>query len=415
MTENRIRELRRSHNMSKEALGTIINTTQQAVSKMEKDTCAISTDLLISMARYFNVTTDYILGLSDIKRDLSGQIRMNQEMDQCYDIVLRYNNLTDTNKKTLQCLLKRLEQAQLEEEEADIAEEVLKNAEDSHMGKRPPFHLSGLENLVLEESQSMGVRVNTDVFSDGKTLLKSIQSGERYGLIFIDIEMEQIDGISAARKIRETDHSVLFIYISGYDKYLKELFEVEPFRFLSKPLDKEKFRRYFKEACHRIGETEVFYQFKFNKKIQKVPLKDIVYFESRNRVVHIFLQDRSTAYFYGKLNNVEKELANSRKYFLRIHQSFLVNYDYITKMNFFNITISMNGKEMELKISEDRQKEVRRQLCTIAATHLGCDASGTAASDYTEIHNDPFRSRKQKACRHNQLVFILCFPCGNRV
>ena len=104
-----------------------------------------------------------------------------------------------------------------------------------------------------------------------------------------------------------------------------------------------------------------------HKKIQKVPLKDIVYFESRNRVVHIFLQDRSTAYFYGKLNNVEKELANSRKYFLRIHQSFLVNYDYITKMNFFNITISMNGKEMELKISEDRQKEVRRQLCTMAA------------------------------------------------
>ena len=37
------------------------------------------------------------------------------------------------NKKTLQCLLKRLEQAQLEEEEADIAEEVLKNTEDSHM------------------------------------------------------------------------------------------------------------------------------------------------------------------------------------------------------------------------------------------------------------------------------------------
>lgn len=58
MIENRIRELRRSHNMSQEALGTIINTTQQAVSKMEKDTCTISTDLLIRMAEYFNVTTD---------------------------------------------------------------------------------------------------------------------------------------------------------------------------------------------------------------------------------------------------------------------------------------------------------------------------------------------------------------------
>lgn len=132
MTENCIRELRKSHNMSQEALGAVINTTQQAVSKMEKDICFISTDLLISMAEYFNVTTDYILGLSDIKRDLSGQFRMNQEMDQCYDIVLRYRNLSDINQKTLRCVLKRLEQAQLEEIEL-CTKEVKTNAEDSCM------------------------------------------------------------------------------------------------------------------------------------------------------------------------------------------------------------------------------------------------------------------------------------------
>ena len=132
MTENRIRELRKSHNMSQEALGAVINTTQQAVSKMEKDICFISTDLLISMAEYFNVTTDYILGLSDIKRDLSGQFRMNQEMDQCYDIVLRYRNLSDINQKTLRCVLKRLEQAQLEESEM-CTKEVKTNAEDRCM------------------------------------------------------------------------------------------------------------------------------------------------------------------------------------------------------------------------------------------------------------------------------------------
>ncbi len=225
----------------------------------------------------------------------------------------------------------------------------------------------GLETLVLQESRSLGIRVDTDVFSDGKTLLNSIQHGERYGLIFIDIEMEQVDGISAARKIRETDRSVLFIYISGYDRYLQDLFEVEPFRFLSKPLDRKKFCRYFKEACHRIGEREVFYQFSFNRNIQKVSLKEVVYFESCNRMIHIHLCDGTTAHFYGKLNTVEKELAGSRRYFLRIHQSFLVNYDYITKMNFFIITIRINGQDIELKISEDRQKEVRRQICEMTA------------------------------------------------
>ncbi len=223
-----------------------------------------------------------------------------------------------------------------------------------------------LETLVLQESQKLGIRADTDVFSDGKTLLKSFQNGDHYELIFIDIEMEQVDGITAARRIREIDRTVLLVYVSGYDKYLKELFEVEPFRFLSKPLNPAQFDRYFKEACKRINETEVFYQFTFNKEIRKISVKDIVYFESNNRIVYIHLKDGTNEYFYGKLNNVEKELAASRQYFLRIHQSFLVNYDYIIKMNFFNITINYARKKMELKISEDRQKEVRRQLCKIA-------------------------------------------------
>ena len=132
MIENRIRELRKNHSMSQEALGAIINTTQQTVSKMEKSTFAISTDLLINMSYYFNVTTDYILGISDIKRDLNGQLRMNQELEKCYDIVLRYNNLSEINKKTLNCLLERLEQAQLEER-GFYTKDLGEDAEDSHM------------------------------------------------------------------------------------------------------------------------------------------------------------------------------------------------------------------------------------------------------------------------------------------
>ena len=70
-----------------------------------------------------------------------------------------------------------------------------------------------IETLVFQESQKLGIRVETEVFSDGKNLLKSIQDGENYQLIFIDIEMEQVDGITAARHIREIDRTVLLIYI----------------------------------------------------------------------------------------------------------------------------------------------------------------------------------------------------------
>lgn len=132
MTKNRIRELRKNLNMSQEALAEIISTTQQAVSRMENHAYDIPSDSLIKMANFFNVTTDYLLGISDVKRDYNGQYRMNQEIDKCYDIVLRYQRLSDINQKTLRCLLDRLEQAQKENSEA-FTKEVVKNAENSNM------------------------------------------------------------------------------------------------------------------------------------------------------------------------------------------------------------------------------------------------------------------------------------------
>ena len=130
MAKNRIRELRKNMNMSQEALAEVICTTQQAVSRMENNAYDIPSDILINISQEYNVTTDYILGISDVKRDYNGQYRMNQEMDKCYDIVLRYQKLSEINQKTLRCILERLEQAQEESEEAS-AKEVDKNAEDS--------------------------------------------------------------------------------------------------------------------------------------------------------------------------------------------------------------------------------------------------------------------------------------------
>lgn len=129
---NRIRELRKNLSLSQEALAEKIGTTQQAVSRMENNANDIPSDLLIEISKQFNVTTDYILGISDVKRDYNGQYRMNQEMDRCYDIVIRYQNLTEVNQKTLRCILERLEQAQKESGE-ESAKEERKNAESSNL------------------------------------------------------------------------------------------------------------------------------------------------------------------------------------------------------------------------------------------------------------------------------------------
>lgn len=118
---------------------------------------------------------------------------------------------------------------------------------------------SEVEDIIQTESANKGMRAEIEVFTDGRYLVESIQKGARYNIIFLDIEMEHLDGLATARKIRMIDSTVLIIYISGYDDYLKELFEVEPFRFISKPLEKNKLIKYFGDACIRLQENEEYY------------------------------------------------------------------------------------------------------------------------------------------------------------
>ncbi len=133
--QNRIRELRKNLNLSQIGLSLILGTTQQTVSRMEISG-DIPTDLLIKMSGFFNATTDYILGISEYKRDLSGQLRMNHEMDMYYDIILRYQQLSTVNRRTLLVILDRLEQAQYEQstdrkESDDVQKGDTKDDEDS--------------------------------------------------------------------------------------------------------------------------------------------------------------------------------------------------------------------------------------------------------------------------------------------
>ena len=80
---------------------------------------------------------------------------------------------------------------------------------------------SKLEEIIKQESVNYGKKPEIDVFFDGETLVKSIEDGQSYSMIFLDIEMKRMNGITAARRIRQLDRYTLIIYISSYDDYLK--------------------------------------------------------------------------------------------------------------------------------------------------------------------------------------------------
>lgn len=103
--ESRIKILREKRGIIQEILAAELGITQQMISKYEKDVTIIKVDILKKLAEYFNVTTDYLLGVSDVKRDLTGQIRINETLDEYYDMIEVYKRLDKYDQELVWSLL----------------------------------------------------------------------------------------------------------------------------------------------------------------------------------------------------------------------------------------------------------------------------------------------------------------------
>lgn len=103
--ESRIKQLRENRGLIQEILASELGVTQQTLSKYERDVMCIKVDVLKKIAEYFNVTTDYLLGVSEVKRDLQGQMRVNKTLDAYYDLVEIYKGLDKYDQEMVWSLI----------------------------------------------------------------------------------------------------------------------------------------------------------------------------------------------------------------------------------------------------------------------------------------------------------------------
>lgn len=99
--ESRIKQLREKRGLIQEIIAAELGITQQMLSKYERDVTLIKVDILKKIATYFNVTTDYLLGVSDVKRDLQRQMKMNETLDEYYDLIEIYKDLDSYDKEMI--------------------------------------------------------------------------------------------------------------------------------------------------------------------------------------------------------------------------------------------------------------------------------------------------------------------------
>lgn len=226
-----------------------------------------------------------------------------------------------------------------------------------------------IEGIINKVCREEGIIANIDVFYSGELLEKEILMGTRYDLLYLDIQMKGEDGIDAARNIRKMDEDVMIIYVSGYDKYLMELFRLDVFSFIKKPIETDHFIKTFLDANSKICSKNIYFNYRYKTNEYKIPTKDIIYFDSSGRQITIHMKSGREEVYNGKLNDVENDLAGGKIPFLRTHQSYLVNYHLISSRS---KTVVRLINEVEIPISEDRQKLFSREYGKL----LGGEISG---------------------------------------
>lgn len=210
------------------------------------------------------------------------------------------------------------------------------------------------QNAVAVRKYLQGEDVLVDVFKDGNALLKAFTK-RAYDVVFLDIEMPEIDGITAARKLRQLSSEVYIIFLTSHIEFALEGYEVNALRYLTKPIDPTKLREVLKFVVDKMRQQRALW-IKTDLFEGKVQIKDILYMESQNQNVLICTEKESYSVRYN-LGDYEKELAQDG--FFRVHRGYLVSLAHIKSVGKGEVLLDDNTS---LPVSRAKERELKDVL-----------------------------------------------------
>ena len=174
--------------------------------------------------------------------------------------------------------------------------------------------------------------------------------GAEHDILFLDIELEgpgqDMDGMKMARQIRgmEDTKQPIIIFITGYEKYVYDAFDVGAFQYLLKPVDEQKFAGVFRRAAEQAaaytGQDKKALMIQYGGTGKTIPLRDIYYMESQNHKIAVHMKDGVLEY-YARMSDLEDELQGQ---FCRVHKGYLINLSYVDEYNKTEVTLTNGDK-----------------------------------------------------------------------
>ena len=175
-------------------------------------------------------------------------------------------------------------------------------------------------------------------FTSGEELLSYTGSID---ILFLDIEMPGMNGIYVGNELKKANKNVIIFVVTSYSEYLDEAMRFHVFRYLSKPLDKQRFFRNMKDALAYYNSITTKIPVETKQGVYSFPASQIIAIEAQGRkvIVHTTRQD------FDSIHNMDYWLEQLPKNsFFQTHRSFIVNFEHI--VDFDHSTIHLSNQQI---------------------------------------------------------------------
>ena len=212
--------------------------------------------------------------------------------------------------------------------------------------------LAGYLARYLEEHEVTAYSVSN--FSSGRALL---EAADGFDVIFLDIQMEEPDGMETARLLRgQGDHSLL-VFVTVLMELVFDAFQVEAYDYLTKPLDAARFARTMDRVLQTLEQrTAASLVIQQGSGCEVVPLSDVVYCEVLGRKVYLHKADGTVTGYYDRLEQLERRMDGR---FFRCHRSYLVNLDHVRGCQAGQVLLSQGER---IPVSRLRERDLTGAL-----------------------------------------------------
>lgn len=216
-----------------------------------------------------------------------------------------------------------------------------------------------LKQLIEKYNIKYEYNIQCDAFTSCEALIEAMDNGADYKLLFLDIEFPGMDGIELSKKIRNyyKNMKMQIIFISFKTDYVMELFDIQPFNFLIKPLSKEKVYACLTKYIIYYNQAYQFFEYNYENMKHRIALNEIIYFESDGKKIIMHTIDNKIS-FYGVFANVAEKL---KALFVVVKRGVLVNIQHITKINYTYLELS---DKTIIEISRSYRRKVRERLAS---------------------------------------------------